>query len=186
MVAQPFDAAPELPLSFRGYSREAIDAFLEQVEDGYLGLVAERDELRRQLEELKQELADHRKRAQLVSDALVRAERVAAEVRADAEREMEAEKGEIAAVRSRTLREAEEVLAQAKEKAEAILTQAREDADRRADEVLQKLSDQQYEAEHLLDDTRARLATLVTDLIKQLPVGTAGNPGIRSAPVVAG
>jgi len=179
MVAQPFESAPELPISFRGYSREAIDAFLERIEEGYVHLIAEREDLQRRLEELQRELTEHREREHLVSEALVRAERIASEMKAAAHVQVESEREELAAVKERTLSEAEAILAQARAKAEAIVQEAREQAVRTQEELLAEIADQQDEAARLLDDTRERLASLVTELIKQLPVGTAGRPNSR-------
>src|SRR5437868_2137687 len=62
VLANRSNQLPDLPTSFRGYDRDTIDQYLEQVEAGYLGLAAERDELREQVEDLTRELKRYRKR----------------------------------------------------------------------------------------------------------------------------
>jgi cell division initiation protein len=197
VLANRSNQLPGLPTSFRGYDRDAIDQYLEQVEAGYLGLAAERDELREQVEELTRELKRYRKREDKVTESLARAEQVAAGLKVQAEREIDEQRAalerEIDASRAlidsdrqaaenerdEILRQAELVRAGAQAEADALVHGARMDAERLTHELTARASAQSVAAERVLDDTRARLAAMVTDLIKQLPVGSAGTPGAR-------
>lgn len=73
MLAHRSKELPDLPTSFRGYDRDAIDRFLEQVEAGFLGLAAERDDLRDQVAQLTRELQRSRKREERLTETLARA-----------------------------------------------------------------------------------------------------------------
>jgi cell division septum initiation protein DivIVA len=197
VLANRSNQLPDLPTSFRGYDRDAIDHYLQQVESGYLGLAAERDDLRDQVEELTRELKSYRKREDKVTEALARAEQVAAGLKVQAEREIAEERAQFAherrsleieqakvqrqneLLKSNSEAEADAIVAKARAEAEAIVAGARAEAERTTYELTARASAQSEAAERVLDDTRARLASMVTELIKQLPVGTAGTPGAR-------
>ena len=75
-----------LPTAFKGYAREAVDSLLEEIERSYRALIAERDELRANLEgttkslaEITAELEQHVARERAVADALIETERLKAE-----------------------------------------------------------------------------------------------------------
>ena len=189
--------APDLPLSFRGYDRDTIDSFLEQVEDAYQWLAAERDGLRDQVERLERELRRYRAREEQITEFAARAEEEAAALKAEAAREIEEQRGVLAqdklaaeSERDAILRQAELSRADSQAEADALLRQARMEADalrheaqlsaeRLTLELTARATAQQQAAERVLDDTRARLAAMVTDLIRQLPVGSAGSFGPR-------
>jgi cell division initiation protein len=186
VLANRSNQLPDLPTSFRGYDRDTIDQYLEQVEAGYLGLAAERDELREQVEELTRELKRYRKREDKVTEQLARAEQVAAGLKVQAQREIEEERAKLADDRraleieqAKVQRQNELLKSNAQAEAEAIVASARAEAERTTYELTARASAERDAAERVLDDTRARLAAMVTDLIKQLPVGTAGTPGAR-------
>jgi cell division septum initiation protein DivIVA len=208
VLANRSNHLPDLPTSFRGYDREKIDQYLEQVEAGYLGLAAERDDFREQVEDLTRQLKRYRKREDSVTEQLARAEQVAAGMKVQAQKEIEEQRAELADDRraleieqAKVLRqnellkttaqeEADTLLANARAKADALVTNARLEADsvvtnataeaeRKTYELTARANAEREAAARVLDDTRARLAAMVTDLIKQLPVGTAGTPGAR-------
>jgi cell division septum initiation protein DivIVA len=186
-----------LPTAFRGYDREAIDQYLEEVEAAYVDLASERDELRDEVERLTRDVDRYRKHEDKAKEALARAEQVAAGLKVQAQREIDQQREaldrEIEASRAllendraasqsesdELLRQAGQVLGDARAQADAIVHGARMDAERTTHELTAQASAQSQAAERVLDDTRARLAAMVTDLIKQLPVGSAGTPGAR-------
>jgi len=189
--------ATDLPTSFRGYDRDAIDRYLEQVEAAYHGMAAESEELRAHIDRLTVELKGYQQREQQVKERLAHAEQVAAGLKVQAEREIEERRAEfereveeeraalerekVAAETDRReiLAQAEAVRTEAQGEADAILHGARMDAERLTHELTARANAQSQAAERVLDDTRARLAAMVTELIKQLPVGSAGTPGAR-------
>ena len=79
----------KLKRQIRGYSRAEVEQLLEEVAGRYEAAWRERVELGRRVEELEKELAPLREYGQHLSNSLVMAERAAAEVRAQAERDAE-------------------------------------------------------------------------------------------------
>lgn len=197
MLANRNQQDPNLPIAFRGYDRDAIDQYLEEVEAAYVDLAAERDELRDDVARLSRDVERYRKHEDQAKEALARAEQVAAGLRVQAEREIEEQRAalerEIDASRAlidsdrqaaqterdEIIRQAELIRTGAQAEADALVHGARMDAERLTHELTARASAQSVAAERVLDDTRARLAAMVTDLIKQLPVGSAGTPGAR-------
>ena len=197
MLANRSRQEPNLPIAFRGYDRDAIDEFLEEVETAYIDLASERDALRDQVDKLTRDVARYRQHEDQAKEALARAEQVAAGLKVQAQREIDEQRAaldrEVEASRSlldgdraaaeaerdEMLRQAEFVRSTAQAEAEALVHGARMDAERMTHELTARASAQSQAAERILDDTRARLAAMVTDLIKQLPVGSAGTPGAR-------
>jgi len=77
----------DFPRSFRGYETTEVDIFLEIVADRLEVLVTENRALEAQIAELQSELASYRERDQALTSALVSAEAMREEIRAQAERE---------------------------------------------------------------------------------------------------
>lgn len=171
----------ELPSSFRGYDRAATDAFLARVEEGYRGLVAERDELLDRLaraesrsEALERELSDFREQAHALGRALVRAE----ELRVEAERDAEAIRSEAERFASEVQEQAERAAEAAAHEAESTRTlferqaaEARERAHREAENILSQASrradDLVVDAEELMNSAKEHLTGLVRDLFER-------------------
>jgi cell division septum initiation protein DivIVA len=169
------ESQPDLPVGFRGYDRTATDAVLSEFEERQSALAEERDELRRQVEELVHELAQHRDRSQAVADALVTAQQVAADLRAAGEVEIAEKRGEVAAERAKIAEEAQSIRAEARQEATEIVREARLRADRLIEEVVTALEAYRAETDQFVVGTRERLASLVRDLLGRIP-GSAPDP----------
>jgi cell division initiation protein len=72
-----------------GYRRSAVEELLNDVADSFENVWRERGELADQVEELDKQMAELRRREELLAHTLVAAENAAAEVRANAKREAE-------------------------------------------------------------------------------------------------
>jgi cell division initiation protein len=72
-----------------GYNRDAVERLLDEVADSFEDVWRERGELGDKVEDLDKELAELRRREELLVQALVAAEQAATEVRAQAKREAE-------------------------------------------------------------------------------------------------
>ena len=140
-----------LPLAkLRGYEREETDAFLRRVAADYEAIWMDRQGLQKRLAELEAELQACRDREALIADALIVAERGAAEIKAAAEVSAR-ETLETAAAESRAmLSEAATMRRQLEE--ESVRTVERHEAEA---ERLQRLS----------DETRDNLSTLLVDTL---------------------
>jgi cell division initiation protein len=79
--------ALQLPTSFRGYSREAVDAILRRVASDIEAMLGERQSLVQERNRLEAELERHRAQEAALRDALVAAEQSAKAVRENAEQE---------------------------------------------------------------------------------------------------
>ena len=189
-MARRSDAPHDLPVGFRGYDRASTDALLAKLDDRSAALARERDELRRQVSDLTSDVEEYRKRSEAVADALVTAQRIALDLRANAEAEIAEQKREVdglresaeAAIAERE-REVEsereklvdagnEIRAEARADATEIVREARIRADRLIDEVLDALREYENDADGFLSDSRTRLVSLVRELIDRIP-GTA-------------
>ena len=84
-VARRSDAPHDLPVGFRGYDRASTDALLAKLFERSASLTRERDDLRRQVDDLTQDVEEYRQRSEAVADALVTAQRIALDLRANAE-----------------------------------------------------------------------------------------------------
>jgi cell division septum initiation protein DivIVA len=164
-----FERQPVLPTGFRGYKRADTDAFLSLLEESHAGVVAERDELRRQVAELTRELDRHRGREQAVADALVTAQLAAEELRTTAAAEIEQERREAAEERARLAAEGSAIRAKARQEATEIVREARIRGDRLIGELVTLLQDHQRETDEFLTGTREKLETLVQDLLARMP-----------------
>jgi cell division septum initiation protein DivIVA len=189
-VARRSDAPHDLPVGFRGYDRASTDALLAQLEGLNSGLTRERAELVQQVDELKVNLEDYRRRSEAVADALVTAQRMAIDLRASAEAEIEEQRREVDGLlaigeaelaeqrrelegeREKLVDTGNEIRAEAREEATEIVREARIRADRLIDEVLDALRVYEGSTDEFLADSRNQLVSLVRDLIDRIP-GTA-------------
>lgn len=169
-----------LPTGFRGYDRSATDSFLADLERRHTALAAERDSLRRRLDELTGELEQHRSRSQAVADALVTAQKVALDLREAALAEIEEERRDVEDERRRLVDEGLAIRTEARQEATEIVREARIRADRLIEEIVAALADYQRETDEFVTGTRERLTSLVHDLLNRIP-GSAPEP----APVAA-
>jgi cell division initiation protein len=189
-VARRSDAPHDLPVGFRGYDRASTDALLAKLVERGAALTRERDDLWRQVNDLTNDVEDYRKRSEAVADALVTAQRMALDLRANAEaeiaeqkREVESELAVVQAEIAEREREVEserdklvdvgnEIRADARADATEIVREARIRADRLIDEVLDALRAYEDDTDGFLSDSRSRLVSLVRELIERIP-GTA-------------
>jgi cell division septum initiation protein DivIVA len=77
-----------------GYNRDAVEHLLEDVADSFETVWRERGELEDRVETLEKDLAELRRREELLAQALVAAEQAASETRAQAKREADTIVGE--------------------------------------------------------------------------------------------
>jgi cell division septum initiation protein DivIVA len=168
MSAAP-ESQPELPVGFRGYERAATDAFLATLEGRFAALAHERDELRRQVSELKGEVEQHRSRLQAVGDALVTAELVAGDLRERAEAEIGEQRRQAAEERLQMAEEGNALRNRARQEAAEIVREARLRADRLIEEVVAALEGYRVDTDQFLAGTRERLDALVRELLARIP-----------------
>jgi cell division initiation protein len=108
----------EFPTAFRGYQKEAVRAYLAQVAEVMEGLIRENETLKAQLQALEEENARLKEAEGELKRAVVAAERIARELKAQAEREAELIRKEAMAAKEQVLREAAEELRRLREEAE--------------------------------------------------------------------
>jgi len=186
-VARRYDAPHDLPVGFRGYDRASTDALLAKLDERNAALTRERDDLWRQVNDLTNDVEEYRKRSDAVADALVTAQRMALDLRANAEAEIAEQKREVDS--QKALAEAEiaereravdaeleklvdagnEIRAEARADATEIVREARIRADRLIDEVLDALRVYEDDADGFLSESRTRLVSLVRELIERIP-----------------
>ena len=189
-MARRSDAPHDLPVGFRGYDRASTDALLAKLAERGAALTRERDDLWKQVQDLTGDVEDYRKRSEAVADALVTAQRMALDLRANAEaeiaeqkREVEGERAvaeaeiaererEVEAEHDKLVETGNEIRAEARADATEIVREARIRADRLMDEVLDALRAYEEDADGFLSDSRTRLVSLVRELIDRIP-GTA-------------
>jgi DivIVA protein len=189
-VCVPADPKRALPVAFRGYDRAATDAALATLEQRQLALAAERDELHSRLDRLVLELEEHRRRSQAVADALVTAQLVADDVRAQAEVAIEAERRKVDEERRRIDDEAAGIRAEARQEATEVVREARIRAERLIAEVVEALEAYQRETSQFVTGTSERLAELVGDILGRIPgsapdYADAEHDGERTAGIAA-
>jgi len=191
-VARRHDAPHDLPVGFRGYDRASTDALLAKLDERNAGLTRERDDLSRQVNDLTNDVEEYRKRSDAVADALVTAQRIALDLRANAEAEIAEQKRdvdgqkalaeaeiaererEVEAEREKLVDVGNEIRAEARADATEIVREARIRADRLIDEVLDALRVYEDDADGFLSESRTRLVSLVRELIERIP-GSAPN-----------
>jgi cell division initiation protein len=193
-VARRSDAPHDLPVGFRGYDRASTDALLAKLFERSASLTRERDDLRRQVDHLTQDVEEYRERSEAVADALVTAQRIALDLRANAEAEIAERQREIDGLRAEAEaeiaereREVEaereklqdvgnEIRAEARADATEIVREARIRADRLIDEVLDALRAYEEDADGFLSESRTRLVSLVRELIDRIPGSAPAAP----------
>lgn len=115
MGITPVDIAnKEFPVRMRGYDRDAVDDFLDQVVQEFEALIGENASLREQVEHLNQRLEQYRSLEQTINRTLVLAEESAEEIRENARREAEL-------LMNETRAQVERMLEAGQEKARQIL-----------------------------------------------------------------
>jgi cell division initiation protein len=100
----------EFPTAFRGYQKAAVRAYLAQVAEAMEALIRENEALREKLRALEEESARLKEAEGELKRAVVAAERIARELKAQAEREAELIRKEAMAAKEQVLREAAEEL----------------------------------------------------------------------------
>jgi len=115
MPLTPVDIAnKQFPVRLRGYDRDAVDDFLDQVVQEFEALIRENASLREQVENLNQRLEQYRNLEQTINRTLVLAEESAEQIRENARREAEL-------LLSETRAQVERMLEAGQEKARQIL-----------------------------------------------------------------
>jgi cell division septum initiation protein DivIVA len=200
-VARRPDAQHDLAVGFRGYDRASTNALLARLEERNATLSRERDDLWHQVNDLTQSLEEHRRRSEAVADALVTAQRMALDLRANAEaeiaeqvRELDDQRAGVEAEIAELRREVEgereqlvdagnEIKAEARAEATEIVREARIRADRLIDEVLDALRTYEGNTDEFLSESRTKLVSLVRDLIDRIPGSAPAAPEEDPAPV---
>ncbi|WP_018112142.1 DivIVA domain-containing protein [Thermus igniterrae] len=100
----------EFPTGLRGYQKEAVRTYLAQVAEVMEGLIRENEGLRERLKALEEENARLKEAEGELKRAVVAAEKIARELKAQAEREAELIRREALAAKEQVLREAAEEL----------------------------------------------------------------------------
>lgn len=170
MSSDDLPRSPDLPTAFRGYARNATDAFLFTLEESFHRLTADRDQLRARVEELGRELAHHEQQVQAVGDALVGAQTIAATARAQAELKAEEIARDAEARKSEAVREAADIRARAEQDAAATIRDAEATAGRVVAEMQRRFEKREHEAQ-AIDDARERLSSFVRDLLGRVAGG---------------
>lgn len=200
-MARRSDAPHDLRVGFRGYDRASTDELIASLEARSAALGRERDELRQQVNELTNDLDDHRRRSEAVADALVTAQRMALDLRAAAEAEIAEQRREVDGLlqvaeadlaeqrrelegeREKLVDTGNEIRAEAREEATEIVREARIRADRLIDEVLDALRAYEDDTDEFLSGSRTRLVSLVRELIARIPGSAPSTPEEDPAPV---
>ncbi|HEU5363542.1 MAG TPA: DivIVA domain-containing protein [Gaiellaceae bacterium] len=168
-MANGSSSLSEVPLRFRGYDRAAAGTLFAALEQRQRMLAQERDDLRLRVEELAEELEQHRTRAQAVADALVTAQKIAVDLRTAAEADIEEERRGVAEEREHLLDEGATIRADARQEATEIVREARIRADRLIEEIVAALNVYQHEAEDFVSGSGERLTSLVHELLTRMP-----------------
>lgn len=189
MARRP-EAQHDLPVGFRGYDRSSTDALFTRLFERNVALGRERDDLRDQVSDLMRDVEEYRRRSDAVADALVTAQRIALDLRANAEAEIAEQRREVDGLlasaeadldekrreveeeREKLVDAANEIRAEAREEATEIIREARIRADRLIDEVLDALRVYEGTTDEFLSESRTKLVSLVRELIDRIP-GTA-------------
>jgi len=160
------DSERELPVGFRGYDRDATDEAFSKLEKRH---ARERDELNRQIESLVKEVETHRQRATAVADALVTAQKMAMDLRASAETEIDELRRQVESEREALVEEGAAIKAEARQEATEIVREARIRADRLIGELVTVLEEYRRDTDAFVSGTSERLHSLVSDLLGRIP-----------------
>jgi cell division initiation protein len=79
----------QFKVGWRGFSIKEVDSFLDQVADTLNTLMGENDSLRKELGHRQNELAEFKKREQLIKDTLINAQKVIENMKSNAQKEAE-------------------------------------------------------------------------------------------------
>ncbi|HPR62630.1 MAG TPA: DivIVA domain-containing protein [Thermoanaerobaculia bacterium] len=79
----------QFALSRKGYDMEEVRSFLMSMAEQIELLLKEREQMRRELDFAREELAGHKQREQILKDTLLTAQKVAKDIKIQAERESE-------------------------------------------------------------------------------------------------
>ena len=155
---------PSLPLAkLRGYERVETDTFLKRVAADYEAVWMEREGLKKRLAEVESQLHAQREREALVADALITAERGAAEIRAAASEQA-------AALRAEAELAAQEIRQDADAEARALIGEAQTMRRRLEEEAAHELERHETEVERLQrlsQETRENLSNLLIDTLQR-------------------
>ena len=110
----------EFKRGLRGYAVEEVRAYLGQLADFVSELVEEKQQLERQVAELEQSLQQHLQNEEELKRAVVAAERIARDVKQQAQREAELIVKEAQGLKEQTLREAVEHVKQVQRDLDAL------------------------------------------------------------------
>ncbi len=105
--------------SFRGYSVEEVDEFIERVAKDYESLMQENTELKDQIEHLKDKLQSYQKLEETMHNAILVAQETAEEVKNNANHEAEM-------IRKEAEKDAQRIVEDARYKASRIMTEHEE------------------------------------------------------------
>ena len=184
-MSSPKDARHSIPTSFRGYDRARTDALMRALAEEVRSAEFECEHLRRQLEETTAELTEHRERSRAVAEALVSAQQVAADVRAQADAERADQQREVAGLKDAAEAEAMEIREHARQEATEIVRESRVRADRVVDEVAIAIKGYHEDTDEFLDEARMRLDTLVQVVLERIPATAAPAPAEVEVPAEA-
>jgi cell division initiation protein len=140
--------------TFRGYDPNVVDQLLRELATSLEGLIAERAELKKQIQGLEQELAEHRGAQHLMREALVSAQRAADELL------------------ERTAKESADILEKARAEAEDLKLQAELDREQ-AESDIKRLRSQEQEL-------RASYRVLLAAALDRLEGDENGGQGVTS------
>ena len=158
-MARRSDVPHDLPVGFRGYDRASTDALLAKLDERSAALLRERDELWQQVNDLTQDVNEYRQRSEAVADALVTAQRMALDLKANAIAEIEEQKREVEA--ERAVAEAE--IAERRREVDGLRASAESELAEREREV-------ESEREKLVDvgnEIRAEARADATEIVRE-------------------
>jgi DivIVA domain-containing protein len=183
------------PAAMRGYDRETVDEFLQEVAGSYEAVVNDLDKLERRvleleslldesepawadetdgatsMEVLRHELRTYREREHAVGSALLVAQKAASELRSNAEQEADA-------IRTATAEEILTVRSAAREEAESIVLEAHREAKKIEEEVSAERSVFEEELDRLRslkEATRQDLSEFLSQALRGLESSDARN-----------
>ncbi len=183
--------AYEFRLKARGYDRDEVDRFLDELADQVEQAATAQESLRSELAELKTQLAEARESEMALKRTLVIVQDASERAMAETKQEVEQLRGQVARelsdLRRRTAEEAEETRARAESEARGIVDAAEREATEQRQRIgalrqidaehrrwLREHLDAQLEALHALPDPFATLEELAEPVLPS-PVG-GGDP----------
>jgi len=145
--------------SFRGLDPKEVESFLQKVADQMSGYLKDIDELRRDLEDKKRQLSEHREREQTLKNTLVSAQKTVEQMKVNAQKESKLLVSEAEVKAERILNNAHNRLAQIHEDIAELKRQRTqfELKIRATIETYQKMLDMQKEEEAEAEDLESKL-----------------------------